>query len=96
MYFLAAIVVLIVTSLLIIGGIAAIVYMVIRMIRGNRERYFQFEERNQAIQEDKQKHAAVGLSKIEEEPDEEYQSTTGGANKGTFENSRKSSVATTG
>jgi hypothetical protein len=89
-YFLAATVVLIFTALLIIAACFFAVYFFYKLTFGNRERYFQFEDKVSADIE--LANRRVNLSKIEEEPEEDYESAAiGKKNEGP---SMRSSIAT--
>lgn len=93
-YFLAATAVLVVTALLIIGACFGSIYFFYKLTFGNRERYFQFEDKVPADIElaDRRNGVMINLSKIEEEADEEYESSVVKKKEGA---SLRSSISTT-
>ncbi len=57
------------TALLIIAACFTSVYFFYKLTIGNKERYFQFDDK----QADLEKAQRVNLSKIDEEPEEDYE-----------------------
>lgn len=63
------------TVLLIIGSCFATIYFCYKLAFGNRERYFQFNDDNRAPADiEMGDRGRVVLPKIEEDPNEEYES----------------------
>lgn len=58
------------TALLIVGACFASVYFFYKITFGNRERYFQFDDKQADIEMANRK---TNLSKIDEEPEEDYE-----------------------
>jgi hypothetical protein len=70
--------------LTVVGGCVGLIYFIYRIVKGKRERYFKFDDKQSTGVNEPNK---AGLSKIEEMPDEEYQSTVDNAR------SKRSSVS---
>ncbi|CDW87652.1 UNKNOWN [Stylonychia lemnae] len=90
-YFLLTTVVLTLTSLLIVGACFGSIYFFYKLTFGNRERYFQFDENNNDIEKAERK--GTNLSKIDEDPLEEFDTSIVKAAKlGATEVSNRSSI----